>query len=97
MGHTWVTVPTCTVSKNELSKLPEEVLSLVSLGQYSLYRAIVAEHPNYRYVLRTGEQKFFFLEINSEPVASAGSEKFNIQEKLTLPRLKARGILLTGV
>lgn len=93
MGSAWVTVPSLKISKHELSKLPEEVLSLIAMGQYSLYRAEVKDYLNYRYVLRTGEREFFFLAADGEPIAPTGSEKFDIQEKVLVEDVSVKSVV----
>gem|GEM_PF-2185002 len=77
-------IPTVALNRQCFSQLPDDVLRLIGMGQYTLYRVSVSEQPEIQYVLRTGQQEFFFLKEDGEPVSLNGSADFDIQEKVNL-------------
>jgi hypothetical protein len=93
MASTWVTIPAITVSKDELNNLPEEVLHLVAMGQYSLYRGSAKDHPNCCYLLRTGPEEFFLLESDGEPVVAASAREFDIQAEIIIEGVNINAVV----
>ncbi|MBD1825028.1 hypothetical protein H6F51_21400 [Cyanobacteria bacterium FACHB-DQ100] len=77
-------IPTVSIKKDHLHKLPDEVLRLIGMGKYTLYRAEVKDQPDVYYILRTGEREFFFLQKNGDPISSNTSTPFEIQEKILI-------------
>lgn len=77
-------ISTKSVSKKTLSQLPEEVLRLVSMGQYSLYKVIDESDPRIVYALRTGATDIFLLGENGEPIKEKVQTKFLIENKVLI-------------
>jgi hypothetical protein len=77
-------ISTVSIKKSDLRKLPDEVLRLVKMGQYTLYRVAIEEYPDICYVLRAGERELFFLQEDGEPVKFDSSLEFIIQEKILI-------------
>lgn len=75
-------ITTKSLSAKDLRELPESVLKLVSMGQYSLY-SVEAEDPQIAYVLRTGPQELFFLRSDGA-IAPDTSTSFRILSKVDL-------------
>jgi hypothetical protein len=75
-------ISTKSVSKTTLSKLPEEVLRLVSMGQYSLYKVTDESALRIVYALRTGATKVFLLGENGEPIKEKVKTSFSIENKV---------------
>jgi hypothetical protein len=77
-------ISTKSVSKKTLSQLPEEVLRLVSMGQYSLYKVIDESDPRIMYALRTGAMEIFLLGENGEPIKEKVQTNFSIENKVLI-------------
>jgi hypothetical protein len=77
-------VSVLSVSKQRLSKLPDEVLRLISMGQYTLYKVNVENEPRAAYALRTGAREIFFLTQDGEPIFVDESTNFEIQKKIVI-------------
>jgi hypothetical protein len=71
------------ISKDQLSKLPEEVIRLIGMGSYSLYKISCQESNEIAYVLRTGARELFFLNNYGEPV-NASLTNFQIEKRIVI-------------
>jgi hypothetical protein len=77
-------ISTKSVSKTTLSKLPEEVLRLVSMGQYSLYKVNDKSDLKVVYALRTSATEIFLLGKNGEPIKEKAQTDFSIESKVLI-------------
>jgi hypothetical protein len=77
-------ITTASVTKSHLNKLSDEVLNLIGMGQYTLYRIEAKAVPDISYVLRTGETELFFLKDDGEPVEVSEPTQFDIHEKIVI-------------
>jgi hypothetical protein len=77
-------ISTKSVPKSSLEKLPEEVLRLIGMGQYSLYEVAIEGHSDVAYALRTGAKKFYLLNKDGEPVNEQSSVNFSIKSKILI-------------
>ncbi|MGG6238730.1 hypothetical protein ACQ4N7_08825 [Nodosilinea sp. AN01ver1] len=77
-------VPTIVMTKQDLDKLPDEVLRLIGMGQYTLYSVEVSAQPEVCFVLRTGEREFFFLKEDGEPLSFNDFPNFKIRERVNI-------------
>jgi hypothetical protein len=77
-------IPTVSVDKDRLNKLPDAVLRLIGMGQYTLYQVGVDEQPLICYVLRAGEREVFFLQQDGEPVDCDPLLEFSIRGRVVI-------------
>jgi hypothetical protein len=74
-------IPTSDISKEALPKLADDVLRLLAMGQYSLFRVSVKDRQDIVYALRTGAKDVFFLKADGEAV-DENLPDFQVQEKV---------------
>jgi hypothetical protein len=77
-------ITTSSIPKSRLSKLPDAVLSLISMGQYTLYSVSLPSRPDVVYALRIGAKDIFLLTNDGEPVDYDSLEGLKIKEKIFL-------------
>jgi hypothetical protein len=86
-------LPTIPVSKNELTKLPDEVLRLIGMGHYTLYKIRAKKNSRAEYALRTGASEIFLLTSDGEPLTDEGEVNFEIQEKVLLEDVSVKFVV----
>jgi hypothetical protein len=59
---------TLSVSKTNVENLPEDVLRLISMGRYTLYKATSPSDHRVSYVLRVSAKDLFVLTNNGSPI-----------------------------
>jgi hypothetical protein len=59
---------TLLVSKTNVENLPEDVLRLISMGRYTLYKATSPNDPRVSYVLRVSAKDLFVLTNDGSPI-----------------------------
>ena len=74
---------TLSVSKEKLNKLSDDVLRLISLGKYTLYKASSEEAEEVTYLLRTGAREFFVLDYHGQPL-DIRAENCDIKAKMAI-------------
>jgi hypothetical protein len=76
----------CSIKKSEIKELPDPVLSLISMGQYTLYKAEFSKNPEVFYALRVSAKQIFLLTKDGEAIEfeKADLEKLRIGEKVTI-------------
>jgi hypothetical protein len=79
-----------SVSKETLSKLSSEVLRMIGIGQYSLYKISSEKNPIAFYALRTGVTEIFLLREDGEPIVKESSIDFVIERKITIDNISVR-------
>lgn len=73
------------IQRHDLGRLPESVLTLLEMGQYSLYSVKVADNPEAAYILRTGARKAFFLNNAGELIEVSNPEDCEVLSKVEIP------------
>ena len=75
-----------STSKERLSKLPDDVLSLISMGQYSLYKIKSDKVSDAAYASRVGTKEVYFLNEEGQPVSVSENEmaEFEVEHKIVL-------------
>jgi hypothetical protein len=59
---------TLSVSQTTVKNLPEDVLRLISMGRYTLYKASSPRDPRVNYVLRISAKDLFVLTHDGSPI-----------------------------
>jgi hypothetical protein len=59
---------TLSVSKTNVENLPEDVLRLISMGRYTLYKATSPHDHRVSYVLRVSAKDLFVLTNDGSPI-----------------------------
>jgi len=75
---------TSYIRKAELGKLPDIALSLISMGQYTLYKVQIPKKPEVTYALRAGAYDVYLLTSEGDIVQFDDLDGLEVKEKIII-------------
>lgn len=75
-------ISTSSVAREKLNMLPDDVVKLIVMGRYTLYR-VSSSNKEVEYALRTGASEVYFLSSEGEAIPEK-LINFEIEDKIVI-------------